>query len=53
MHELNQIPHLNGNVKQIRARLEPDQASDTASIKGFLPSNNISQSASLLLHAVS
>lgn len=45
MHELNQIPHLNGNIKRIRARLEHDQASDAAVVKELSPSNNISNLA--------
>ncbi|CAG9534807.1 unnamed protein product [Cercopithifilaria johnstoni] len=48
MHELSQIPHLNGNVKQIRARIEHDQASDTAIIKELPPPNNIIEQRKIL-----
>ncbi|OZC10607.1 PH domain protein [Onchocerca flexuosa] len=40
MHELSQIPNLNVSVKQIRARLEYDQASDSTTIKELSSCNN-------------
>ncbi|VDK67983.1 unnamed protein product [Litomosoides sigmodontis] len=48
MHELSQIPHLNGNIKRIRARLEHGQASDAAVIKGLSSSNNIIEQRKIL-----
>ncbi|VDK73363.1 unnamed protein product, partial [Onchocerca ochengi] len=48
MHELSQIPHLNVSVKQIRAQLEHDQASDSTTIKELSSCNNFIEQRKVL-----